>query len=93
MLVLSRKVGEAIVIDGGIVVRVAEVQGGRVRLAIDAPRSTRIDREEVHDRVAAAGFVPVVDPRLIPDAPLIAGRRARRTPEAACSLAAITRPH
>jgi carbon storage regulator len=78
MLVLSRKVGEAIVIDGGIVIRVADIQGGRVRLAIDAPRSTRVDREEVHERVAAAGFQSVVDPRLIPDAPL-SGCRPRRT--------------
>ena len=78
MLVLSRKVGEAIVIDGGIVVRVAEIQGGRVRLAINAPRSTRVDREEVHERVAEAGFRPVADSRLIPDAPTIVGRPARR---------------
>jgi carbon storage regulator len=79
MLVLSRKVGEAIVIDGGVSIRVAEIQGGRVRLAIDAPRTTRVDREEVHDRVAAAGFVSVGDPRLIPDAPIVSGR-SRRAP-------------
>ena len=78
MLVLSRKVGEAIVIDGGISIRVAEIQNGRVRLAIDAPRSVRVDREEVHERVAAGGFQPMVDPRLIPDAP-ISGCRPRRT--------------
>jgi carbon storage regulator len=76
MLVLSRKVGEAIVIDGGIVIRVAEIHGGRVRLAIDAPHSVRIDREEIRDRVAAAGFQSVADPRLIPDRPAL-GRRAR----------------
>jgi carbon storage regulator len=70
MLVLSRKVGEAIVIDGGILIRVAEVHGGRVRLAIEAPRETRVDRAEVHDRVAAAGFQSVADPRLIPDTPV-----------------------
>jgi carbon storage regulator len=78
MLVLSRKVGEAIVIDGGIVIRVAEVHGGRVRLAIEAPRSTRVDREEIHERVAAAGFRPAGDPRLIPDIPAIGRRTARR---------------
>ncbi len=77
MLVLSRKVGEAIVIDGGIVIRVVEVQGGRVRLAIDAPRSTRVDREEVHHRVRAAGFQSAVDARLIPDMPLTACRPRR----------------
>jgi carbon storage regulator len=63
MLVLSRKIGEAIVIDGGIVVRVADAQGGRVRLAIDAPRSTRVDREEIRDRIDDAGFRPASDRR------------------------------
>jgi carbon storage regulator len=77
MLVLSRKVGEAIVIEGGIRIRVAEVQGGRVRLAIEAPRTTRVDRAEVHERVAAAGFRPVVDPRLIPDTPVAVCRPKR----------------
>jgi carbon storage regulator len=76
MLVLSRKVGEAIVIDGGISIRVAEVNGGRVRLAVDAPRSVRVDREEVADRVAAAGFQP--DPRLIPAGPVAICRRPQR---------------
>ena len=79
MLVLSRKVGEAIVIDGGIRIRIAEVQGGRVRLAIEAPRSTRVDREEVHERVAAAGFQPVAEPRLIPGSPVALCRPKRVT--------------
>lgn len=63
MLVLSRKIGEAIVIDGGIVIRVADAHGGRVRLAIDAPRATRVDREEVRDRIDEAGFRPVTERR------------------------------
>ncbi|HEX4592486.1 MAG TPA: carbon storage regulator [Gemmataceae bacterium] len=77
MLVLSRKVGEAIVIGGGIVVRVAEVSGGRVRLAIDAPRSCRVDREEVRDRIVDAGFVPAVDVGRLADEPITV-RRPRR---------------
>jgi carbon storage regulator len=78
MLVLSRKVGEAIVIGGGIRISVAEINGGRVRLAIDAPRSVRVDREEVHDRVASAGFQHV-DPRLIADTPVAVCRPKRPT--------------
>jgi carbon storage regulator len=50
MLVLTRRVGEAVVIEGGIRVEVNAVLGDRVRLAIEAPRSTRVDREEVHER-------------------------------------------
>jgi len=47
MLVLSRKLGETIVIGDDIVVRVASVQGNRVKLAIEAPQSRRIMRGEI----------------------------------------------
>ena len=57
MLVLSRKVGEKIVIGDGITLVVSRVQGNRVSLAIDAPMETRIVRGELVDqsRPAAAG--------------------------------------
>lgn len=44
MLVLNRKIGEVIIIDGGILVRVLEVQGGGVRIGIDAPIQLKIER-------------------------------------------------
>jgi carbon storage regulator len=47
MLVLTRKVGERIVIDDGIVVEVVEVHGNRVRLGICAPGGVPILREEL----------------------------------------------
>ena len=47
MLVLTRKDGERIVIDGGITVEVVEAQGGRVRLGISAPPEVRVMREEL----------------------------------------------
>jgi carbon storage regulator len=50
MLVLSRKVGETIVIDGCITVTVVAVDGNKIRLGITAPPEVRIDREEVHRR-------------------------------------------
>jgi len=48
MLVLSRKVGEAIVIDGRVLVTVAAMRSNHVSLAISAPDSVRIDRGEIH---------------------------------------------
>jgi carbon storage regulator len=48
MLVLSRRIGERIVIDDNICITVLEVSGERVRLGVVAPRSVRVDREEVH---------------------------------------------
>lgn len=47
MLVLSRKVEEAIVIGDNITLTVLGIEGDRVRLGIDAPRSTRIFRREL----------------------------------------------
>jgi len=47
MLVLSREVGEAIVIGDRIEVRVQHVTKNRVRLAIEAPENVRIDRKEI----------------------------------------------
>lgn len=50
MLVLSRRLGETIVVGGEICVTVVAVQGDRVRLGIEAPRSVSVDRAEVHER-------------------------------------------
>lgn len=47
MLVLSRKVGESVVIDGGIVIRVLAVRGGRIRLGIEAPADVTVRRCEL----------------------------------------------
>jgi carbon storage regulator len=56
MLVLSRKVGEKIVIAENVVVTVLSVHGNRVRLGIDAPSGVDIKRQELlsaDDRDAA----------------------------------------
>jgi carbon storage regulator len=50
MLVLSRKVGEKIVIDGNITVEVVKIHGNRITLGIDAPTSIRILRGELQDQ-------------------------------------------
>jgi carbon storage regulator len=47
MLVLTRRVGEEIVIDGTIRVRVVMVRGGITRLGITAPPSVRVTRSEL----------------------------------------------
>lgn len=50
MLVLSRRVGEEIVINDNIRVTVVAVKGDRIRLGIVAPRDVTVDRAEVHER-------------------------------------------
>ena len=47
MLVLTRKIGERIVIDNRIVVEVMAVHGQRIRLGIQAPAEVSIMREEL----------------------------------------------
>jgi len=47
MLVLSRNIGEEIVIGSDIRVCVVAVEGGKVRLGVEAPRSVAVDRKEV----------------------------------------------
>lgn len=48
MLVLSRKRGESIIIDGQIEVKVIAVEGEMVKLGIEAPKTVSIHRQEVY---------------------------------------------
>ena len=47
MLVLTRKIGEVITIDGDIKIQIVQVRGQQVRVGIDAPRDKKIQREEL----------------------------------------------
>ena len=47
MLLLSRKPGDTVVIDGSIKVTVIELRGNMVRLGVEAPRDVRVHREEL----------------------------------------------
>ncbi|MCY4644803.1 MAG: carbon storage regulator CsrA [Bacteriovoracales bacterium] len=51
MLVLTRKIGESITIDGHIKIVVVQVKGKQVRLGIKAPKETKIHREEVYQAI------------------------------------------
>jgi carbon storage regulator len=50
MLVLTRKIGEEIIIDGRIRVTITQIKGDKVRIGIAAPPEVRVDRQEVHER-------------------------------------------
>ena len=58
MLVLTRRVGEEIVIDGTIRVRVVMVRGGITRLGITAPPSVRVARSELLPRCSTGAGSP-----------------------------------
>ena len=50
MLVLTRRPGEEIIIDGNIRITVVSVKGDRIRIGIEAPPSVVVDRQEIHER-------------------------------------------
>ena len=51
MLVLTRKIGEGIIIGDDIRITVVELKGGGVRIGIDAPREMKVHRQEVFDKI------------------------------------------
>ena len=53
MLILSRKVGQSIVIGGNIVVKVVRVDGDQIKLGIQAPVEISVHREEIQRDIDA----------------------------------------
>lgn len=51
MLILTRRVGETILIGDAVAVRVLSVQGSQVRVGVEAPKDVTILRSELTDRV------------------------------------------
>jgi carbon storage regulator len=54
MLVLTRKVGERVLIGDDIVVTILDSRGDGIRIGIDAPRGVRIQRDEVIKAITEA---------------------------------------
>ena len=50
MLILTRRIGEAVTIGDNIRVIVLGVKGNQVRLGFEAPREVEVNREEVYER-------------------------------------------
>jgi carbon storage regulator len=50
MLVLTRKIGEEIVIDRDICITIVDIRRDRVRIGITAPLELIVDRREIHER-------------------------------------------
>ncbi len=60
MLVLSRKVGDKLVIDGNITVEVVKISGNRISLGIVAPSNIKILRGELTEQQSKAQMVELV---------------------------------
>ena len=51
MLILTRRVGESVVIGEDVTVTVLGVKGNQVRIGINAPKTVSVHREEIFDRI------------------------------------------
>lgn len=55
MLILSRRIGESLVIgDHEIMVTILSVRGNQVRVGIEAPKHIAVNREEIHKKIQDA---------------------------------------
>jgi carbon storage regulator len=54
MLILSRKIGESLVIDGRVIVKIIRTDGDTVKVGIEAPTDIPVHRQEVYDEIQKA---------------------------------------
>jgi carbon storage regulator len=72
MLILTRRVGETVMIGNEVTVTVLGVKGNQVRVGVNAPKDVAVHREEIYERIKREqdqdGNVGVAPAKMIDDA-------------------------
>ncbi|MCP4046161.1 MAG: carbon storage regulator CsrA [Gammaproteobacteria bacterium] len=63
MLILTRRVGEKLIIGENVTVTVLSVKGNQIRLGIDAPPEVKVHREEVYQRIQSEKKISLLSDR------------------------------
>lgn len=73
MLILTRRVGETLMIGDEVTVTVLGVKGNQVRVGVNAPRTVAVHREEIYERIKREQ-----DAETVGDGAVVAGRAGQR---------------
>ena len=80
MLILTRRVGETVMVGDDVTVTVLGVKGNHLRVGVNAPRDVAVHREEVYDRIKQQGEATEPSSQSAQQVPLRVQRR--QTPAA-----------
>ncbi len=73
MLILTRRIGETVMIGDEVTVTVLGIKGNQVRMGINAPRTVAVHREEIFERIKHdapdGGFAQTPDPKVATERP------------------------
>lgn len=62
MLILTRKIGESLLVGDDVEITVLNIRGGQVKLGVKAPKDVSVHREEIYQRIKALGEQNQIEP-------------------------------